>query len=121
MSLRAEKVASMVKEELGTLFQRNFSMDEFGFLTVTEVRMSPDLKSARVFVSVFGDEARKSKTLALLEEKKSFVRQSIGKSVRLRFVPTIEFALDETIDKAMNLEHIFKKIHDEEDRRNGKT
>jgi ribosome-binding factor A len=117
MSLRSEKVASIVKEELGTLFQRNFPMEEFGLLTVTEVRMSPDLKNAKVFISVFGDDARKQKTLSLLEEKKAFVRQSVGRNVRLRFTPTIEFSLDETMDKAISLETIFKKIHDEESQR----
>ena len=51
MSVRSEKVGSLIKEELGVLFQRNFSMAEFGFLTVTEVLMSPDLKIAKVYVT----------------------------------------------------------------------
>lgn len=114
MSVRTERVASIVKEEIGIIFQRNFDMKEFGFITVTEVRMSPDLKIAKVFVSVFGDAGQKQKTLAMLEGQKSFVRQTLGHNVRLKFTPSIVFYLDETMDNAMNLERIFKKIHKED-------
>ena len=111
MSVRTEKVASIVKEEIGVIFQRNFDMKEYGFITVTEVRMSPDLKNARVYVSVFGDANQKQKTLAMLEGQKSFVRQTLGRNIRLKFTPSIVFSLDETMDNAMNLERIFRKIH----------
>ena len=111
MSVRTEKVASIVKEEIGIIFQRNFDMKAFGLVTVTEVRMSPDLKIAKVYVSVFGDTAQKQKTLGLLETQKPFVRQTLGRNIRLKFTPSIVFYLDETMDKAMNLEKIFRKIH----------
>lgn len=111
MSVRTEKVASIVKEEIGVLFQRNFDMKDFGFITVTEVRMSPDLKIAKVYVSVFGDAAQKQKTLGMLESQKHFVRQTLGRNIRLKFTPSIVFYLDETMDNAMNLEKIFRKIH----------
>jgi ribosome-binding factor A len=113
VSVRTEKVASIVKEEIGIIFQRNFDMQEYGFITVTEVRMSPDLKNAKVYVSVFGDAGQKQKTLAMLEGQKSFVRQTLGHNIRLKFTPSIVFYLDETIDNAMNLERIFRKIHKE--------
>jgi ribosome-binding factor A len=111
VSVRTEKVASIVKEEIGIIFQRNFDMKAFGLITVTEVRMSPDLKIAKVYVSVFGDTAQKQKTLGLLETQKPFVRQTLGRNIRLKFTPSIVFYLDETMDKAMNLEKIFRKIH----------
>lgn len=111
MSVRAEKVASLIKEEVGTLFQRNFSMKEFGFLTVTDVRMTPDLKNARIYVSIFGDAARKEKTLAMLEEQKAFVRSSLGRVTRLKFTPTITFLLDETLDRAMKIEQILNDLY----------
>ncbi len=114
MSVRTEKVASIVKEELGVIFQRNFDMKDYGFITVTEVRMSPDLKNAKVYVSVFGDAGQKQKTLAMLEGQKSFVRQTLGRNIRLKFTPSIVFYLDETMDNAMNLERIFRKIHKDE-------
>jgi ribosome-binding factor A len=118
VSVRTEKVASIVKQEIGIIFQRHFDMKDYGFITVTEVRMSPDLKIAKVFVSVFGDSDRKQKTLGMLESQKAFVRQTLGHNIRLKFTPSIVFYLDETMDNAMNLERIFKKIHRDEVRGN---
>ena len=114
MSVRTEKVASLIKEEVSKIFQRHFSMDVFGFLTVTEVRMSPDLRNAKIFVSVFGDEARKQRSLALLEEQKSFIRSTLGQSVRLKFTPSLAFHLDDSLDRAMKIEKIIHRIHDQE-------
>ncbi len=111
MSVRTERVASIVKEEIGIIFQRNFDMREYGFITVTEVRMTSDLRIAKVYVSVFGDAKQKQKTLTLLEAQKAFVRQTLGHNIRLKFTPSIVFYLDETMDNAMNLEKLFKKIH----------
>jgi len=117
MSVRVERVASAVKQELSTYVQRHFSMEQYGFLTVTEVQMSPDLRHAKVFVSVFGDAERKKKTLALLEGQKGQIRSAMGQHVRLRFTPTIAFYLDDSMDRAMNLERILRQIHDDEERR----
>jgi ribosome-binding factor A len=111
MSVRTEKVGSLIKEELGLIFQRNFSMSEFGFLTVTDVLMSPDLKIAKVYVSIYGDKNRKSKSFAMLEAQKSSIRLLLGHSIRLRYTPELIFYLDETMDRAMKLEKIFKEIH----------
>jgi ribosome-binding factor A len=112
MSIRVEKVGSLVKEELGQMFQRTFSMSEYGFFTVTDVVMSPDLRIAKVYVSVYGDDAQKKKTLALLEGQKPSIRSMLGKVIRIRFTPDLLFFLDESIDRAMRIEKIFKKIHE---------
>jgi ribosome-binding factor A len=114
VSVRSEKVGSLIKEELGVLFQRNFSMTDYGFLTVTEVLMSPDLKVAKVYVSIFGDEERKKKSFAKLEAQKPSIRSMLGHAVQLRFTPEIIFYLDETLDRAMKLENIFHKIHEKD-------
>ena len=114
MSVRSEKVGSLIKEELSLIFQRNFSMSEYGFLTVTEVIMSPDLKIAKVYVSVFGDEERKKKSFAKLEGQKQSIRSMLGHVIRLRFTPEIIFYLDESLDRAMKLENIFHKIHEQD-------
>jgi ribosome-binding factor A len=112
VSVRAEKVGSLLKEELGGIFQRNFSMSEYGFLTVTDVVMSPDLKVAKVYVSIFGDQERKKNSFMKLEAQKPSIRSMLGHAVRLRYTPEIIFYLDDSLDRAMKLENIFHKIHE---------
>lgn len=111
MSVRTEKVASLVKQEISAIFQKYFSMDEYGFMTVTDVMMSPDLKIAKVYVSIFGDADRKQKSLDQLEAQKKFIRTTLGHNVRLKFTPSLVFYLDETLDRVMNLENLINKIH----------
>jgi ribosome-binding factor A len=117
MSVRTQKVGSLVKEELGVLFQRNFDISEYGFLTVTDVVMSPDLRVAKVYISVYGDAERKKKSFTMLEAHKPSIRSMLGRSIRLRYTPEIIFYLDETVDKAMKLENIFRKIHEQDSKK----
>jgi ribosome-binding factor A len=121
MSVRTQKVGSLIKEELSVLFQRNFSMSDYGFITVTDVIMSPDLKVAKVYISVFGDAERKKKSFTMLESQKPSIRSMLGHAVRLRYTPEIIFYLDETIDKAMKLETIFRKIHEQDSKKEEKS
>jgi ribosome-binding factor A len=111
MSVRTERVASLVKQLVSEIFQANFRMEEYGLMTVTEVRMTPDLKIAKVYVSIFGDEERKKKTLALLEVEKNFVRSELGHNLRLKFTPSLVFYLDESLDHAMRIESLLHQIH----------
>ena len=121
MSVRTEKVASLIKQQLSIIFQRNFSMGDYGFLTVTEVRVSPDLKVAKIFISVFGEPERKEKSMSLLEGQKGFIRSELGHSIRLKFTPEIIFYLDDSLDRAMSINKLLDQIHDnDEDDGNGK-
>ena len=111
MSVRTEKVASLIKELMSEIIQQNFRMEEFGLVTVTEVRMSADLKIAKVYVSVFGDAEKKKKLLAHLEVEKGAIRSELGHNLSLKFTPTISFYLDESLDHAMRIENLLNQIH----------
>ncbi len=112
--MRMERVASVIKEEIGMLILREFNDPTMGFVTVTEVHMTPDLKLAKIYVSILGNEEVKARTMHHLEEHKSHVRSIVGAHVRLKFTPAIQFYLDETMEKVIKLEEIFKKIHEQE-------
>jgi len=114
--VRTDRVASIVKQEIGTILQKNFTVAESGLITVTEVRMSPDLKIAKIFVSIFGDGTKKDKGLAFLEEQKSFIRSELGHHIRLKFTPSITFHLDDSLDRAMKIQNILNQIHNESKR-----
>lgn len=111
MSVRTEKVSSLIKELVSEIIQRNFRMEEFGLMTVTEVRVTPDLKLAKVYVSVFGDADKKKKALAHLEVEKGAIRSELGRNMSLKFTPALAFYLDETLDYAMRIESLINKIH----------
>ena len=63
MSIRTEKVSSLIKHEIGTILSRGFSDSNVGFVTVTDVHITPDLKTAKIYVSIFGSEETKEKSL----------------------------------------------------------
>lgn len=112
MSIRTERVASLIKEELGTMLSRAFSGSaEYGFATVTEARVTPDLRTARVFVSVMGSKEKQEKTMAQIEKQKGHYRSMLGSRINLKFVPTIEFHHDKSLDNAMHIESLIKQIH----------
>jgi ribosome-binding factor A len=112
MSIRTERVASLIREELGTMLSREFSgSGEYGFTTVTEARVTPDLRTARIFVSIMGPKAKQEKTMAQIEKKKGYYRSELGSRINLKFVPVIEFRLDTSLDNAMHIESLIKQIH----------
>jgi ribosome-binding factor A len=112
MSIRTERVASLIREELGTMLSRAFSgSTEFGFTTVTEARVTPDLRTARVFVSIMGSKEKQEKTMAQIEKLKGHYRSELGQKINLKFVPVIEFRHDKSLDNAMHIESLIKQIH----------
>jgi ribosome-binding factor A len=111
LALRLEKVASLLQHELGTIISRECSGGVHGFTTVTEVRVTPDLRLAKVYVSIFGDEKVREKTLKHLEQQKKEIRHQMAGRVSMKYVPAIQFYLDATLDTVMHLEELIKKIH----------
>ncbi|MEK6572397.1 MAG: 30S ribosome-binding factor RbfA [Bacteroidota bacterium] len=113
MSVRAEKVGSLIKEEISVIIQRNLSDSSDGFITVTDVRMSRDLRIAKVYVSILGAPDVKEKTLKMIEANKKEIRSLIGSRIRLKFTPELHFYLDETLDRVEAINNLIKRIHNE--------
>ena len=111
MSLRTEKVASLIKEEVGMYFTREFRYPQYGLITVTEVHMSPDLRMAKIYVSIMGSANVKTSTLQMLESHRGEIRSFIGANIRLKFTPSIQFYVDETLDRVEKINNIIKQIH----------
>jgi len=106
-----EKVASLIREEVSTLFAREFNDSSYGFMTVTDVRMTADLKIARVYVSVMGNVNTREQSMKRLEEHKPAIRHNVGAHLRLKFTPEIHFYLDDTMDRVERIEMLIKEIH----------
>ncbi len=115
MSIRTEKVASLIRQELGSVISRELNgSGDYGFATVTETRMTPDLRVARVFVSILGTDEKKEKTLKYIEKQKGHYRSLIGAKLNLKFTPALEFHHDRSLDNAMHIEELIRQIHKDE-------
>ena len=114
MTQRMEKVQKLARQVLGEAIH-DLKDPRIGFATVTAVRITPDLRHARVLVSVLGDEDQQAETMKGLASAKSHLRGELGRQVRMKYLPELTFELDHQTEQAEHLEEIFRKIHEEEE------
>ncbi len=112
MTVRMDKVASLLREEISIILQRELTNPGYGFITVTDVRMTADLKIAKVYISILGSLEVREKTMKMLENQKSFIRGILGSRIRLKFTPSIHFYQDDTLDHVERINNLIKKTHD---------
>lgn len=115
MSLRTERVASLIKEEVGTHFSREYRDPAYGLITVTDVQVSPDLRIAKIYVSILGNPEIRAATMQMLEDHKGEIRSFIGSHIRLKFTPSIHFYIDETLDRVEKINKLIEQIHRDEE------
>jgi ribosome-binding factor A len=113
---RIDKIEEQFRMELGEIIEREIHDPRIGLATITAVKVSPDLRHARVFVTVLGDEAQRKKTLEGLRSAASFVRRSLSKRLHhLRRIPELSFDYDEAVEKGMRIEELLDQIKREEE------
>jgi ribosome-binding factor A len=120
MSQRTERVARSVQEALGELLPtiKDPRVTEAGFITITHVRISPDLSQARVLVSLFeGSEEKRNDLIKGLDRSRGFLEREIGRRLHAKRVPHLTFVLDETSDQAGKIDAIFAELKEEEERK----
>ena len=114
MSQRTEKVQKLARQVLGELIGE-LKDPRIGFATVTTVRITPDLRHARVWVSVLGSEEEQKATIEGLDSAKPRLRKELGHQMRLKYLPELIFELDHQIDEAIRVEKLLHKLHEEEE------
>lgn len=114
MSKRTERVQKLARQVLGELIQ-DLKDPRVGFATVTAVRITGDLRHARVFVSVLGDEPQQVATMAGLNSARPFLRSEVGRQMRLKYLPELVFELDHGPEDAQRLESLFRKLHEQDE------
>lgn len=103
---RVNRVKESLQKEVSLIIQRHLKDPRVGFVTVTGVKLSDDLRYARVLVSIYGEEEKKKQTMVGLQSATGFIRSQIGKSVRLRYVPEITFEYDKSADYSARIYEI---------------
>jgi len=109
-SHRSERVADVIRRELSLLLEREVKDPRVGFVTVTRVNVTRDLRSARVAVSILGDAGQKKESLAGLAAAQGFLRHEMAKRLGLRYTPGIEFYLDESLESETRIEELLRQI-----------
>ena len=100
------RVNEAVREVLSVRIAEGFNDPRIGFVTLTSVDTSPDLRHARVYVSVLGDESRRADTLAGLASAHGLLQQAIARELRMKRTPTLQFVFDESIDRGMRISEL---------------
>jgi ribosome-binding factor A len=111
---RSDRVADLIREEVADLIMYRLKDPRIGFVTVTGVEMTADLKLARVFVSIMKEEEREL-TLEILNSSRNFIRANLSKRLRMKFIPAIEFRLDTSIEYGFKIDKLLKEIKDKDE------
>ena len=111
---RPDRVADQIRAEISVMLAREVHDPGIGFITVTRVHVSPDLQLARVYYTTIGSETERRATVKALRRALPFLRHQIGKRLRLRRVPVLEFFFDRSVEHQARVEELIREIHEAE-------
>lgn len=106
---RVARLGEQFKREITEILQREVKDPRIGYVTITDVEVTPDLFYAWVYVRVMGDEARKAEALAGLRAAASFIRGELGQRLHIRRIPELRFELDRSLEHAMRIEELLRE------------
>jgi ribosome-binding factor A len=107
---RSERVGDVILEVIAELLRKEIRDPRVQAVVLTGVKVSKDLRHARVFFNLLGAQENRVETLAGLKSATGFIRSKLGKQLSLRFVPSIEFTYDESEDEAQRIEALLKQV-----------
>jgi ribosome-binding factor A len=110
VSQRTDRVDELLQQEIGEILAREVADPRIGFATVTDVETTPDLRHARVWVSVIGPEADRRATAAALQGAMGFVQRELGHRLRLKRIPALHVELDDTAQRGTRVLHLLDEL-----------
>lgn len=113
MSVKIERIASMLEKEIGYILMMEVKDSDIKFVSVTGVKLASDLSIAKVYVTVL-DESKKDNTMKALKDARGYIRRELANRVDIRHVPDLEFIYDESIAYGKKIEEIIEDIRGEE-------
>jgi ribosome-binding factor A len=105
---RSNRVADAIREEVSALLRRGLKDPRIGFVTITGVEVSGDLRNAKVFYSVVGDPAKRAESQKGLDSATPYVQGEVGRRLRIRNTPILEFRFDPSIERGARIEQLLK-------------
>lgn len=110
---RTDRLDSIFQKEISNIIQFDLTNSEIGFATVSEVKISPDLSNAKVYVSFLGP--KKDNSIEALRRCKGYVKRELAHRINIRKIPNIEFVVDDSLEKAQRIDEIINKTNKNSD------
>jgi ribosome-binding factor A len=110
---RSERVADLIKMEIADILIKKLKDPRVGFVTVTGVDVTDDLRYAKIYISVMEDEGARKKTLAGLNSASSFIRSELGRRLVMRRIPELAFKIDNSLEQAAHIFEVLDKIKED--------
>ena len=113
MGIRAERVEGQLKKEISKILLEDLKDPRIGFVTITRIELTGDIRYARIYFSILGDDKAKEESLKGIKSAVGFIRKLIAERIKLRYVPELYFKLDNSLEYSINLEKTFERIKNE--------
>ncbi|HOO56575.1 MAG TPA: 30S ribosome-binding factor RbfA [bacterium] len=112
---RLKRVSQLILQTVSDVIRKEIKDPRIGFVTVTDVDVAPDLRAAKVFISVIGDEKQRNQSIKGLNSAAGFVHQRLRQEIRIKRVPMIKFYLDNSIERGVNVCSLIEKVRIEDE------
>jgi len=109
---RSQRVSDLIREEIADIIMNKVKDPRLGFVTVTGAKITEDLKIATVYISILKEEEKET-TLEMLNSATGFIRAELAKRVRMKFIPSLTFRIDESLEYGVRIEKLLREIKKE--------
>lgn len=116
---RILRVGEIIRRELGFILDREIEDPRIGMITITRVELSDDLRYAKIYVGILGEDAEQKARLRLLRRAGRFLRSELAHRIDLRVAPELTFVIDDSAENYIRIAKLLKQIHDEDTRDGG--
>ena len=109
-SVRLQRVRELLKREIGEAIRREFQVSDAGLISVNDVEVAGDLHSAVVFISIFGSADQQKRGISLLARHRKRIQGLVGRSVVLKYTPTLKFVMDDSVVRGNRVLQIIEEL-----------
>ena len=110
---RSQRVSDLIREEIADIIMDKVKDPRLGFVTVTGAKITEDLKIATIYLSILKEEEKET-TLEMLNSAKGFIRAELAKRLRMKFIPSLTFRIDESLEYGVRIEKLLREIKKED-------
>jgi len=110
---RSQRVSDLIREEIADIIMNKIKDPRLGFITVTGVKITEDLKIATIYISILKEEEKET-AMEILNSAKGFIRTELSRRVRMKFIPALTFRIDESLEYGTRIEKLLKEIKKEQ-------